>query len=157
MSKKRRNKIEGGFVALPHNLIESEAYKSLTATSKSAYTYFKRDVRNSHQENVILTFGQAQKYGVCRSPSTFSKAKIQLVENGLLDPIDGGGLNAPAIFRLSERWRLFGTKHFKIVAYKSGFGSKYFQTAMSDETKKQQILNARHPKLKPVLSQGRTF
>jgi hypothetical protein len=144
MSKKR-NKTDGGFVALPHNLIQSDAYKLLSSTAKIAFTYFKRDIRNKHQENVTLTFGQAKKYRVCQSPSTFGKAKMQLVENGLLDPVDGGGLNAPAIFRLSERWRFFGSDRFKTVPYKLGIGSKYFKTAMKDVDKKKKVVNARHP------------
>ena len=147
MSRKRK-RIEGGFVAMSHNLIESGAYRALSATAKLVYVYFKRDVKNGHQENVTLTFGQARKYSVCQSPSTFSKAKKQLVENGLLDPVDGGGLNSPAIFGLSERWGQFGTDRFKVVPYKTGFGSKYFQTAMQDEGKKKKVLNARYPQPK---------
>ncbi|MBT3509586.1 MAG: hypothetical protein HN472_08600 [Nitrospina sp.] len=143
---KKGKKIEGGFVPLPHRLIESEAYKLLSATAKIAYTYFLRDVRSGHQENVTLTFNQAKKYGVCQSPDTFSKAKKQLVENGLLDSVDGGGLNAPAIFKKSERWKQFGSDRFKVVPYKPGFGSKYFKTAMADADKKKKVLNARYPK-----------
>ena len=145
---RERNKINGGFVALPHNLIQSDAYKLLSATAKTTYTYFRRDIRNGHQENVTLTFGQAKKYGVCQSPSTFGKAKRQLVENGLLDTVDGGGLNAPAIFRLSERWKHFGTDRFKVVPFKTGFGSKYFKIAMADDGKKKKVLNARYPRSK---------
>ena len=144
MSRKGK-KIDGGFVALPHNLIESEAYKFLSAIAKLAYTYFKRDVRNGHQTEVVLTFGQAQKYGVCNSSTTFSKVKKELVKHGLLDHVDGGGLNAPAVFELSERWRQFNTGQFNEVPYKLGVGSKYFRTAMKDETKRKRLLDARHP------------
>ena len=146
MSKKRK-KIEGGFVPLSHKLIESGAYKTLSTTGKLAYIYFLRDIRNGHQEEVVLTFGQAKKYNVCQSPSTFGKAKKQLVGNGLLDPVDGGGLNSPAVFRRSERWRHFGTERYQQVPYKTGFGSKYFKDAMADETKKKKLVSARHPKL----------
>ena len=92
-----------------------------------------------------LTFGQAQKYGVCNSPTTFSKVKKELVKHGLLDPVDGGGLNAPAVFELSERWRWFNTDQFDEVPYKLGVGSKYFRTAMKDEMKRKKLLDARHP------------
>jgi hypothetical protein len=146
MSRRKNKKIIGGFVALPHNLIQSDAYKTLSATAKTAYTYFLRDIKNDHQENVTLTFGQAQKHRVCQSPSTFSKAKKELVKNGLLDSVDGGGLNAPAIFKLSERWRHFGSDRFEAISYKSGVGSKYFKAAMKDEAKKKKVLNARYPK-----------
>jgi hypothetical protein len=144
MSKKRY-KIDGPFVPLLHDLIQSDAYKLLSSTAKIAFTYFLRDKRSHQQEKVTLTFGQAKKYRVCQSPSTFGAAKMQLVENGLLDPVDGGGLNAPAIFRLSERWRFFGTDRFKKVPYKLGIGSKYFKTAMKDVDKKKKVVNARHP------------
>lgn len=145
---RRRKKIEGPFVALLHRLIESEAYKSLSATAKLAYVYFLRDLRNGHQEDVTLTFGQAKKYRVCQSPSTFIKAKKQLVANGLLDPVDGGGLNAPAVFKLSRRWGWFGRDQFEVVPYKTGLGSKYFKAAMADEKKKKKVLSARYPKPK---------
>ncbi len=146
MSKKKKHKkIKGRFIPLSHNLVDSEAYKQLSATATRALIYFKRDVKNGHQTEVVLTFGQAQKYGVCDSSTTFCKVKKELVKHGLLDPVDGGGLNAPAVFKLSERWRQFNTGQFNEVPYKLGVGSKYFRTAMKDETKRKRLLDARHP------------
>ena len=140
-----KKKYSKGFVALPHNLVDSEAYKQLSAIATRAFTYFRRDLKNGHQTKVVLTFGQAQKYGVCNSSTTFSKVKKELVKHGLLDHVDGGGLNAPAVFELSERWRWFNTDQFDEVPYKLGVGSKYFRTAMKDETKRKRLLDARHP------------
>ena len=94
--------------------------------------------------NVTLTFRQSCKYNACKSPTTFAEAKRELVRNGLLDPVDGGGLNAPAVFKISNRWRLFNTDQFREVAYKPGFGSKYFRDAMKDDEKRRKILRARH-------------
>ena len=153
----RKVKIEGGFVPLPHNLMESEAYKSLKTTAKVAFLYFLRDKKSGHQTDVTLTCSQAQRYRVCQSPSSFAKAKRQLVKHGFLDPVDGGGLNAPAIFRLSDRWKHFGTDRFNDVLYKSGVGSKYFATAMKDSDKKKKVLVARYPKRKPDSVIGRTL
>ena len=141
---RRKNKITGRFVPLRHQLIESDAFMSLSSTAKIAYLYFMHDIKNDYESEVILTLGQAKKYSVCRSPSTFNKAKRELVQNGLLDPVDGGGLNAPAIFKKSERWRLFGSGHYKPMKYKPGHGSKYFRTAMRDERMRAKILTARH-------------
>ena len=140
-----KKKYSKGFVALPHILIESEAYKQLSPIATRAFTYFRRDLKNDHQTKVILSFGQAKKYGVCDSSTTFSKVKKELVKHGLLDHVDGGGLNAPAVFELSERWRWFNTDQFDEVPYKLGVGSKYFRTAMKDETKRKRLLDARHP------------
>ena len=140
-----KKKYSKGFVRLPHNLIESDAYKQLSATATRAFTYFRRDLKSGHQTEVVLTFGQAQKYGVCDSSTTFCKVKKELVKHGLLDPVDGGGLNAPAVFKLTERWRQFNTDQFNEVPYKLGVGSKYFRTAMNDEMKRKKLLEARHP------------
>ena len=147
MSRRKRfkgNKIIGGFIPLPHNLIESQAFRSLGKTAKNVYVYFLRDIKSGHQVEITLTLKQAQKFGVCQSPTTFVEAKRELVKHGLLDPVDGGGLNAHAVFKISERWRLFGTDQFKEVKYKPGVGSKYFTTAMKSEKKKCEILAARH-------------
>ena len=135
MSKKKKHKkIKGRFIPLSHNLVDSEAYKQLSAIATRAFTYFRRDLKSGHQTKVKLTFGQAQKYGVCNSSTTFSKVKKELVKHGLLDPFDGGGLNTPAVFELSERWQWFNTDQFDEVPYKLGFGSKYFRTAMNAAT-----------------------
>lgn len=141
---RKKHKIAGRFILLSHQLMESDAFMSLSSTAKIAYIYFMHDRKNDYEFEVILTLGQAKKYGVCRSPSTFDKAKKELVKNGFLDPVDGGGLNAPAIFKISERWRLFGLDNYKLVKYKSGHGSKYFKTAMQDEKMRAKILLARH-------------
>ena len=40
---KSKNKVTGGFVMMPHNLIESDACRLLSTTQKLAYIYFKRE------------------------------------------------------------------------------------------------------------------
>jgi len=84
---------------MEHELLESEAYKTLSSTAKNAFIYFRRDRKNGHQTEVILTFCQAQKYGVCASPDTFNKVKRELVNVGFLDPLEPGGLNQPSVFQ----------------------------------------------------------
>lgn len=146
MANKSRNKIQGGFVALEHNLIESEAYKLLSSTAKNAYTYFKRDLKNGHQTEVTLTFEQAQKYGVCNSPTTFNSAKKALVKFGFLDCHTPGGLGKESIFSLSYRWKRYGTPNFESLPFKPGFGSKYFKTIWKNEEKREKLIEARHNK-----------
>ena len=87
----------------------------------------------------------AQKnFKVCQSQSTFTKIKRELVQYGFLDPLDGGGLNAPAIFKISNRWNRYGNEDFKELKYKPGFGSKYFKEAMANPEKRQRIIQSRH-------------
>ena len=141
--KNRKNKL-GSFVALGRPLLSSLAFTSLCSSAKIAYAYFLYDKKNNHQDQVILTFSQAKKFNVCRSQSTFTKIKKELVKHGFLDPLDGGGLNAPAIFKVSNRWNRYGNEDFKELKYQPGFGSKYFKDAMANPEKRQRIIQARH-------------
>ena len=141
--KDRKNKL-GSFVPLQRPLLRSLAFLSLSNTAKVAYTCFLYDKKSSHQDEVVLTFSQAKNFKVCQSQSTFTKIKRELVKYGLLDPLDGGGLNAPAIFKVSNRWNSYGNEDFKELKYQPGFGSKYFKDAMAIPEKRQRIIQARH-------------
>ena len=110
---KNRKKKLGSFVPLGRPLLKSLAFTSLSSSAKIAYPYFLYDKKNAHEDKVILTFSQAKKFNICRSQSTFTKIKRDLVKHGFLDPLDGGGLNAPAIFKISNRWNRYGNEDFK--------------------------------------------
>jgi hypothetical protein len=150
MAKKYRGKkIEGQFVPLQHTLLDSLAFQSLSNGSKVALVYFHKDIKNGHQETLILTFPQANNYGVCKSPTTFNSIKQELVEKGLLDPFKPGGLGKHSIFKISYRWKLYGTNRFEKIHFEPGCGSKQFQVIWKDEVKKKKLLEARHGKKKP--------
>tara|TARA_Y100001934_G_scaffold177211_1_gene209845 strand:- start:36 stop:485 length:450 start_codon:yes stop_codon:yes gene_type:complete len=149
MAKKYRGqKIDGQFVPLQHQLLDSLAFKSLGHASKVGLIYFYKDKKNGHQENLILTFPQAKKYGVCSSPSTFNSVKKELVEKGLLDPFKPGGLGKHSIFKISYRWKLYGTDRFEKIHFEPGCGSKQFQVIWKDEMKRKNLLEVRHGKKK---------
>ena len=152
MAKKRGPKIDGRFVPMEHRLIDSEVFISLSKTAKIAFMYFRRDKKNGHQTEVILTFSQAQKYGICDSPTTFNKVKRELVQKGLLDQVEPGGLNQASIFDLSSRWKWHGTPRFESVEYKPGVGSKYFRDIWKDENRRKNLIKARHGKTPNTVS-----
>ena len=140
---KKRKKL-GSFVPLGRPLLKSLAFTSLSSSAKIAYPYFLYDKKNDHEDKLILTFSQAKKFNICRSQSTFTKIKKDLVKHGFLDSFDGGGLNAPAVFKISNRWKRYGEEDFKELQYKPGFGSKYFKEAMANPEKRQRIIQSRH-------------
>ena len=146
--KKPRQKIEGQFVPLQYLLLDSPAFKSLSNSAKVALAYFYKDRHNGHQTTVVLTFPQAKNYGVCQSPDTFNTIKKKLVEKGFLDPYEPGGLGKHSIFKMSNRWKFYGTNRFEKVAFKPGCGSKQFQAIWRDEEKRNNLLQARHGKKK---------
>lgn len=144
--KIRGPRIEGGFVAMEHRLLDSPPYRSLSSKAKILFMYFRRDKKNGHQTNVVLTFSQAKEYGICSSPSTFDKIKRELVEKGFLDPLEPGRLNQPAVFILSDRWKWYGTRVFNNIDYQPGVGSKSFQGIWKDDNRRKDLLKARHRK-----------
>ncbi len=146
--RNKRQKIGGQFVPLQHILLDSLAYKSLGNGSKVGLVYFYKDRKSSHQETLILTFPQAKKYGVCKSATTFDSIKKELVEKGFLDSYEPGGLGKHSVFKMSYRWKLYGTAKFDKIEFESGCGSKQFQVIWKDEEKRNNLLQARHGKKK---------
>ena len=98
----------GKFVMMTREILYSKAYQELSQSAKLAYIYFAIDQKSKEDKKVILTYGQAKEHGVCRSPSTFSKVKKELVRYGFLDPLKRGGLNEHSVFELSGRWINYG-------------------------------------------------
>ena len=108
--KKNRNKIDGSYSVLEHNLANSEAFKDLNIHTKWLYMEFKFRFHGDNRKHIILTYEEAIKI---MSINTFIKSRNKLIENGLIDIIKRGGFyNQPMIYGLSERWRKFGTKDF---------------------------------------------
>tara|TARA_B100001964_G_C13791009_1_gene404479 strand:- start:106 stop:573 length:468 start_codon:yes stop_codon:yes gene_type:complete len=148
-NRKKRQKIEGRFVPLQHNLLTSPAFTSLSTTAKVAYVYFLFDIKRGDQTEVILTFEQAKKYSVCSSPTTFMEIKKELVSKGFLDQLESGGLNKPSKFKISYMWKKHGTNLFEDKKYCPGIGAKYFKTAWKDIGKREKLIRARHQTKKP--------
>ena len=108
--KKNRNKIDGSYSVLEHNLANSKAWEGLTVHTKWLYMEFKLRFHGDNRKHIILTYEEAIKI---MSINTFIKSRNKLIENGLIDIIKRGGFyNQPMIYGLSERWRKFGTKDF---------------------------------------------
>jgi hypothetical protein len=149
MKKNKKQKIDGQFVALQYSLLDSLAYKSLGKSSKIGLIYFLKDRKSSHQDTLVLTFSQAKKYGVCKSATTFDSIKKELVEKGFLDPFIPGGLGIHSVFKMSYRWKLYGTAQFEKIEFVPGCGSKQFKVIWKDEKKKNNLLLARHGKKIP--------
>jgi hypothetical protein len=148
MAKKKKQKIGGQFVPLRYELLNSLVFQGLSNGSKVGLIYFYKDKKNGHQENVVLTFPQAKSYGVCQSSTTFNSIKKELVEKGFLDPFEPGGLGRHSIFRISLRWKFFGTSSFEKIKFEPGIGSKQFQVIWKDKEKREKLLQARSRKKK---------
>ena len=107
---KKKNKIDGNFAIIEHNLANSEAFKSLNANTKWLYMEFKLRFHGDNRKNIIFTYQEGIKI---MNNLTFIKCRNKLIENGLIDIIKRGGFyHQPNIYGLSDRWRKYGTKDF---------------------------------------------
>jgi len=108
--KKKKNKIDGSFAIIEHNLAYSEAFKSLSIYSKWLYMEFKLRFHGDNAKHIIFKQEEIKKI---MAIGTFYKSRNQLIERGIIDVINRGGLEKqPAIYGLSDRWKKYRTKDF---------------------------------------------
>jgi len=118
MGKKKKNKIDGNFVAIEHNLINSEAWKGLKSRTKWLYVEFKLRWYGDNTRNIILTYKEVKNINIM-AINTFIEDRKQLIERGFIDVIKRGGLEKQRmIYGLSDRWKKYGTKDFVKVDIK---------------------------------------
>ncbi|MBA7533765.1 hypothetical protein ES705_26009 [subsurface metagenome] len=121
--KKNKNKINGNWSYIEHNILNSEAWKGLKAHTKWLYFEFKVRWHTDNTRNIIFTQKEIKKV---MAIETFYKSRDQLIERGFIDIIERGGLEKqPAIYGLSDRWKKYGTKGFVEVDIKDIFPKIY--------------------------------
>ena len=125
MAKNRKWKdswIEGGFVSITFEMIDSHAYKELTGSAIKAFILCMRKVKESHRTERFkvvfsLTYPEARKQGFC--DVTFWRSMKSLQRVGFIECIMKGGLRCdrktPSAYRLYQRWKAYGTPEFKFL------------------------------------------
>ncbi|HRS88073.1 MAG TPA: hypothetical protein P5294_02850 [Smithellaceae bacterium] len=112
-------------VYLPWEIMESEAFKKLSAKGifvllrfyqKRTWTKEKRKRTEYHNNGLAFTYGEAEALGI--SNSQFHTVIKKLVEFGFIDiEHQGGGVARDySRYKVSERWKSFGTLYFKHVS-----------------------------------------
>jgi len=110
MIKKKKNKINGNYSVIEHNIINSKAWKGLKAHTKWLYIEYKLRWYGDNTRNIILTYTEANKI---MSIDTFVNDRKLLIERGFIDIVKRGGLEKQCmIYGLSNRWKKYGTKDF---------------------------------------------
>lgn len=120
--KKKQYKITY-FVAVPWEILNSRAYKSLPPSAAKALPYFlgnketqKIDFRDPSRCDVPFTFrySEAERLGFAKR--TFHQVLSDLMKFGFIDPVTKGGMRGCGFtrskFKLSLRWKLYGTPEF---------------------------------------------
>jgi hypothetical protein len=114
------------FVYMAWEILNSAAFKALTPSAGKALPFFlgkpKKPYGDRDYYEIVFTFpyGEAIRFGFARA--TFFKIVEELIAKGFIDSIQKGGLRGEGKsfnrFKLSERWRGYGTKFFTVVSWK---------------------------------------
>ena len=109
-------------------MMDSKAYQELTAASCKMLPFFLRKVKIPSWEKehyqAIFTFcyAEAENNGCPRR--TFAGVIKTLMSHGFVDGVKKGGLRSfkglgQSEFKLSERWKAYGTVAFKEIRWES--------------------------------------
>jgi hypothetical protein len=118
--KKTKNRINGGFVAIPFEMMDSKAFQELNGSSIKTLIFCMRKVKtydpiDRFKFQFSFTYPEADKKKV--GHSSFSRALKQLQALGFIDCIIKGGMRfqgkACSEYSLSQRWKDYGTSNFK--------------------------------------------
>ena len=126
MVRGRKNRKFQPFVALPWDLLNSKAYKDLSASAGKALPYFLGKVKvhfNAPERYTVdfsFAYTEAKKYGFANG--THHRNISALMANGFIDPVYKGGKKSfgmsSSLFRLSVRWKGYGTPSFKTIVWR---------------------------------------
>lgn len=117
---KEKNRIQGAFVPIPYEMIDSKAFKELNGSSLKALILCMRKVKTHHpidrfKLQFSLTYTEAEKQGLWHS--AFSRGIKQLQRLGFIDCVIKGGMRfqgkACSLYRLSQRWKQYENPNFQ--------------------------------------------
>ena len=103
MSRKKRNKTYGSFVAIPRKMLRSDAWKGLSAASKILYIHLKGKYNGQNNGEIRLYYSELKGVKGCSSPQTVSNASKELQEKGWIKRKKIGGL-----YRHNNEYELTG-------------------------------------------------
>lgn len=125
MIKRRKDRLPP-FVPLTWQMLNSQAYKELPASAAKALPYFLGKVKVGYNDlqkyhiEFSLSYTEAQRFSF--AVAIYYRVIENLTKYGFIDPIDKGGLRSRNrsynLFRLSMRWKLYGTSEFERIEWR---------------------------------------
>ena len=127
---KRKKKRSEKFVRLTLELIKSEAYLDLPPSAARMLIQFLAKPGEAfgialsdpqaYEVTFNFTYTEASKIGCARA--TFLTVIEALVRHGFIDPVKRGGVfdgkKVSSVYRLSQRWKAYGTPGFRSKDYR---------------------------------------
>ena len=92
-------------------MIDSEAWQGLSCHASRVLIQIARKHNGYNNGELEYTYSEAEQI---MHRNTFAQAITELVERGFIDIVRSGGLNKKKnLYKLSHRWKYFGTPRFK--------------------------------------------
>lgn len=127
---KKRKKRSEKFVRLALELIKSEAYLDLPTSAARMLVHFLAKPGEAfgialsdpqaYEVTFNFTYSEANNIGCARA--TFLTVIEALVKHGFIDPVKRGGVfdgkKVSSVYRLSQRWKAYGTPGFRSKDYR---------------------------------------
>ena len=111
------------FVPLPWEILNGQAYKDLPPSAAKALPYFlgNKETRKKHYADPLryeipftFKYSEGERFGFARR--TFHQIISNLMRFGFIDPVTKGGMKGCGFtrskFKLSQRWKHYGTPEF---------------------------------------------
>lgn len=101
--RRRKGRAESGsFLALPHVLFESKAYRNMSAHAAKLLLDIAQQYRGTNNGDLAATWNLMRPLG-WRSRDTLHKALRELLALGFIELTRQGGINRPSLYALT--WR----------------------------------------------------
>ncbi|KRE70766.1 hypothetical protein [Paenibacillus sp. Soil750] len=98
------------------DMMDSKAWKELTAHSRMLYMEMKAKYTGSNQNDISFTYKEALKI---MNDRTFTKCIDQLIEYGFIKLLQQNWTKRePNIYGFSEQWKFFGTSKLDVQVRK---------------------------------------
>jgi hypothetical protein len=114
-------------VILPWDMVTHKAYLDLPPSSCKELPFFLKKVKRKlfeperYADAFEFSYREANRYGF--PISTHHRTILKLMAHGFIDPVAKGGLKSEGRscnrFRLSERWRKYGTPEFMDIQWET--------------------------------------
>lgn len=125
MGKKTKGSLPP-FVPIIWEILNSAAYRDLPPSAAKALPYFlgNKETRKAKYNDPLkyetpftFKYSDAERFGFARR--TFHQVITDLMRVGFIDPVTKGGMRgcgfAKSKFKLSQRWKTYGTPRFNEV------------------------------------------
>ena len=135
------------FTRIHEDLLQSEAFLSLTKPQRLLYVYMKRryfngsDKSHPNHDREQFHFNRALYRNKCKlytNDESFRKDRDALIEKGFIVCVeDGSNTRSKSVYKFSDMWQNYGTKFFQVSPKNKTLSMLHKERREKDDTDKK--------------------